>query len=292
MRVTSSILLNLSKGVLLPVGVEVLGHAIHDPFGRLGIGEHAHGACPLAHLPEGPLQDVGGPELLREAEVVETVEQVLLQAADRRFGLIEPLRAPGPEPADRLGSGGGAEDEPRPCRLRAGPASASRPSPSQTPALEINQESLPTRGVLPVSQAEREEFLRPVGVDPERAEHDLAFDAQLADLLADPIEEQEHDIISQRLSLSLRDRGGAHRDAEEVPGGDRLELPGADALQEELADSRIDRRLAALVLVEQGELHTAFQEPGDAQLREGAVGRHEVAGVVPFRWPWRPRVRS
>ena len=37
---------------------------------------------------------------------------------------------------------------------------------------------------------------------------------------------------------------------------------------------------AALVVVEAGEVDPALQEPGDAQLREGAVGRHQVAGVV------------
>ncbi len=36
--VTSSILLNVSKGLLLPVGIEVSGDTVHDPFGRLGVG--------------------------------------------------------------------------------------------------------------------------------------------------------------------------------------------------------------------------------------------------------------
>lgn len=331
-EVTSSILLNLSKGMLLPVGIEMLGHAIHDPFGRFGVREDPHRPRPAPDFAERPLQDVGSadrlPEILWEAEVVETMEQVLLRTADRRFRVVEPLAAPGLESPDRLGPGGRAEDPLRlahaglalgPLQLHhdvaqlVGDAPLNAPQrvdlperfeerrvpvhrnelqrlALQAPALEIDQEAVPAWGILHVRQPEREEFLRSVGVDPEGAEHDLALDAELADLLRDPVQEQEHHVISQRLRLvhlqvgiedrcRLRDGRGTHRRPEEVPGNP-LELPRADPLEEELADRRIHRRLTPLVLVEECEVDPTLQDPRDAELQQGAVRCHQVTGVV------------
>jgi glycosyltransferase involved in cell wall biosynthesis len=53
--VTSTILLNLSEGAFLPVGVVAPGDFVHDPLRRLGVREDAHGARRSADLPEGPL---------------------------------------------------------------------------------------------------------------------------------------------------------------------------------------------------------------------------------------------
>ena len=50
---------------------------------------------------------------------------------------------------------------------------------------------LPAWGILDVHQPEREELLRPLGMDPKRAEHYLALDAEFADFLRNPVEEQE-----------------------------------------------------------------------------------------------------
>jgi hypothetical protein len=113
--VTSSILLNWSKGRCLPVDVEMFGDAIHNSLRRLGVREDAHRACPPPHLSKRPLQDVGGadglPERLREAEVVKTMEQVLLQTAHGRFRLVEPRRPPRLKSPDGLRSRRGVEDQ-------------------------------------------------------------------------------------------------------------------------------------------------------------------------------------
>jgi hypothetical protein len=115
LEVTSSILLNLSRGMRLPVGVEMFGDPVHDPFRRFGVGEDPHRPRPPADLPEPPFQDVGGanrlPGCSREREEVEAVEQVLLQTADSRLRLIELLGPPHLEPPERLGPGGRAEDQ-------------------------------------------------------------------------------------------------------------------------------------------------------------------------------------
>ena len=112
LQVTSSILLNLSRGMRLPVGVEMFGDPVHDPFRRFGVGEDPHRPPPPADLPEPSFQDVGGanrlPGCSREREEVEAVEQVLLQTADSRLRLIEPLGPPHLEPPERLGPGEGA----------------------------------------------------------------------------------------------------------------------------------------------------------------------------------------
>lgn len=59
-----------------------------------------------------------------------------------------------------------------------------------------------------------------------------------------------------------------------------LQLPCADALQEQLADGRVHRRLAALVLVEEGKGDAPFPEPGDTQFREETMGGPQVPGVM------------
>ena len=79
----SIILLNFPKGMFLPVGIQILRHPVHDPLSRFGIGEYAHGSGLSPDFSQSPFQDVGGPngppELLREAIVVKTMEQVLLR---------------------------------------------------------------------------------------------------------------------------------------------------------------------------------------------------------------------
>lgn len=63
----TSILLNLSKGGLLPAGDEMLGHTVHDSLCRLCVGEDPNGPRVTPDLPEGPLQDVRGLDL-RDSE--------------------------------------------------------------------------------------------------------------------------------------------------------------------------------------------------------------------------------
>ena len=51
------------QGLTPPVFVEHLGYAIQDAVGTGLIGEAVvHGPGAPAHLPESPLQDIGGPD--------------------------------------------------------------------------------------------------------------------------------------------------------------------------------------------------------------------------------------
>jgi len=121
--------------------------------------------------------------------------------------------------------------------------------PLQGLALQIHQKPSPILRVLDLGKPEGEQFLGSIGMDSKSTEHPLAFHPDLPDLLAGPVEEQEDDAIGQRLAWvglevgiqggdDVRHGPGTHGCTEEVLG-EGFELPGADALQKELADGGI-----------------------------------------------------
>ena len=75
------------QGFTPPVFVEHLGDAIHDAVGAGLVGEEVvHGPGAPAHLPEGPLQDVRGPDgFLQDrvkGKIMKAVKEVFFHTPD------------------------------------------------------------------------------------------------------------------------------------------------------------------------------------------------------------------
>ncbi len=73
--------------MLLPLLVEVVGHAVINPLSTLRVRKDLHWSGASSVLAEGALQHIGDPNLLpqlsREGVVVQQVVEVLFQAAQR-----------------------------------------------------------------------------------------------------------------------------------------------------------------------------------------------------------------
>ena len=127
--------------------------------------------------------------------------------------------------------------------------------PQKPPALEIGHKALPGLGVLHTGELEGEEFFAGLllswlsAMDPQGTEHHLFLDADLPDLAADTVQEEELHGIGQGLGAITRQllvqagQGiahglGADLLAEKFPGNG-LQFPGADAIQKETAQGGI-----------------------------------------------------
>jgi hypothetical protein len=67
----------------MPILVAIIGHFMEDSLGALFVREEANGSSSPSHLPEFPLQHIGGADLLPQffgqGVIVQAVIKVLLQ---------------------------------------------------------------------------------------------------------------------------------------------------------------------------------------------------------------------
>jgi hypothetical protein len=164
------------------------------------------------------------------------------------------------------------------------------------PTLEIRKKSPPGGLILHLSELEGEDFPAPLiflgsfVVNGKCTQHDLFFDTDLPNLLANAIQKEKLNRVIDGLILEAfnlliqRGQGRAHRLRAYLLTielfGDPLELTGAYPIEEQTANSSIHIPSAPLIAVKDAESHTPLIYSRHLDILDGTKSAQKVSLVM------------